>query len=153
MAAAQRGVLAAMLAKALQRVISNTQLGQFGGQCQQLAIGLLLRRMVVRHLRQMRALYSSRRDLLLEELLRRLAGAITPQHSGAGLQFAVTVPAGHEVPWTLAGQAAGLVLRSLSRQFLGPVTQEGWLLGYTALQNQEIRSAVAALERSIDPPG
>ncbi|WP_028456274.1 MocR-like pyridoxine biosynthesis transcription factor PdxR [Chitinilyticum litopenaei] len=102
------------------------------------------------HLRQMRTLYRSRRDLLVEELRRAFGAAVRPVHAGAGLQFAATVPPGCEQPWTAAGRRAGLTLRPLSVLHLDEVRQEGWLLGYAALQNSEIRQAVATLAAALD---
>ncbi|MGN4984047.1 PLP-dependent aminotransferase family protein, partial [Aeromonas dhakensis] len=90
------------------------------------------------HLRQSRLIYQSRRDLLLAELASHCP-ALTPIHGGAGLQCAVRLPPGGEARWTEAANAEGLGLRPLGQFYLGPPTQEGWLLGFASLDNQTLR--------------
>ncbi|MDW5418022.1 PLP-dependent aminotransferase family protein [Iodobacter sp. CM08] len=100
------------------------------------------------HLRQMRTLYRSRRDLLLESL-KPLSDVLSPINTGAGLQFSVCLDAGLEQAWTSAGSAAGLALRPLSAFYLAKPKIEGWLLGYAALSNTQIRSASQTLINSF----
>ena len=100
------------------------------------------------HIRQMRLLYRSRRDLLLE-CLQPLAEHIQPINVNGGLQFAVELTAGKESAWTAAGIAQGLTLRPLSQFYLGESKKEGWLLGYAALSNNEIRIASNTLIKCI----
>ena len=96
------------------------------------------------HIRQMRLLYRSRRDLLVS-CLQPLASQIQPININGGLQFAVEVTAGKESAWTAAGIAQGLALRPLSQFYLGTKKKEGWLLGYASLNNIQISSAVNTL--------
>lgn len=89
------------------------------------------------HLRQSRLVYQSRRDLLLAELASHCP-ALTPIHSGAGLQCAVRLPpaarrAGQRPP---THRGWGCVPSASST---GPPTQEGWLLGFASLDNQTLR--------------
>jgi GntR family transcriptional regulator/MocR family aminotransferase len=96
------------------------------------------------HLRQMRQLYRSRRDLLLE-CLGPFDDVVTPLASETGLQFAMRVPAELEAAVHAQATDAGLVLRRLSTLHLGEVHAPGWLMGFAALENQVIREATARL--------
>ncbi len=100
------------------------------------------------HIRQMRLLYRSRRDLLVE-CLQPLASVIQPVNVNGGLQFAVEVDQNREPQWTAAGQAQGLALRPLSQFYLGEIQKSGWLLGYASLSNMQISSAVDTLRKCI----
>ncbi|MBM5572223.1 MULTISPECIES: MocR-like pyridoxine biosynthesis transcription factor PdxR [Deefgea] len=104
------------------------------------------------HIRQMRLLYRSRRDLLVD-CLQPLASVIRPVNVNGGLQFAVEIEAERESQWTAAGQAQGLALRPLSQFYYDKVEKNGWLLGYAALSNIQISTAVDTLKkclRSVD---
>ncbi|WP_421249082.1 PLP-dependent aminotransferase family protein, partial [Aeromonas sanarellii] len=90
------------------------------------------------HLRQSRLVYQSRRDLLLAELAEHCP-ALTPIHSGAGLQCAVQLPPGGEARWTEIANARGLGLRPLHQFHLAAPEREGWLLGFASLDNQTLR--------------
>ncbi|WP_288841681.1 PLP-dependent aminotransferase family protein [uncultured Deefgea sp.] len=100
------------------------------------------------HIRQMRVLYRSRRDLLLTAL-QPLSGLIQTVNVNGGLQFAVEVDHHREPQWTAAGQAQGLALRSLSQFYLGERKKSGWLLGYASLSNIQINSAVDTLKKCL----
>ncbi len=96
------------------------------------------------HLRLMRQLYRSRRDLLLDLVARKLPWA-TPRNSTGGLQISVTLPPGSEAHLTRQAAALGIATPSLSSLHSQPAMADGWLLGYAALQPAEIEAAVAAL--------
>ncbi len=100
-----------------------------------------------RHLRQMRLLYASRRALLLDRLeAARLDWLrLQPQLSGGGLQLAVHLPPGQEATLTRRAAARGVATPSLSALYMGNTRQDGWLLGFAALQNEDIIDAVARL--------
>ena len=99
------------------------------------------------HLRLMRKLYASRRDLLLTQLAEKLGDRLKPQSHSGGLQLTVTLPGGGEERLTQAALNAGLILPRLSPLYQGAVKQEGWLLGFSALQRAEIINAVDKLAR------
>ncbi|MBQ5947507.1 PLP-dependent aminotransferase family protein [Massilia sp. ST3] len=98
-----------------------------------------------RHLRQMRLLYASRRALLLERLGAAGMDWMTPLPGAGGLQLAVRLPAGSEAALTRQAAARGIATPSLSALYMGERRQDGWLLGFAALQNEEIIGAVEAL--------
>ncbi|WP_373974090.1 PLP-dependent aminotransferase family protein [Chitinibacter sp. SCUT-21] len=104
------------------------------------------------HLRQMRTLYKSRRDLLISELAQHCP-QLLPLHTSAGLQFTVRIPQGKESEWTNAGLARGLALRPLSQFFSQTPSIEGWLMGYASLSNDQIRlqaNTLASIIRSVE---
>ncbi|WP_028448299.1 MocR-like pyridoxine biosynthesis transcription factor PdxR [Chitinibacter tainanensis] len=96
------------------------------------------------HLRQMRLLYQRRRDILLASLAEHCP-ALSVRHHSAGLQCAVYTPPGCEAGWTALGRAQGLPLRPLAQFYAGPPDREGWLMGYAALSNEEIRRQIDTL--------
>lgn len=90
------------------------------------------------HLRQMRTLYKSRRDLLIAQLAEHCP-QLTPVNTSGGLQFAVWCPPSCEAEWTATGIAQGLPMRPLSQFYLGEKAREGFLMGYSSLSNDQIR--------------
>lgn len=90
------------------------------------------------HLRLMRQLYRSRRDLLIEQIEQRLAPWITPMARTGGLQMAVSLKQGDEARLTKLAAQAGLQLPRLSPLYTGDIRQPGWLLGFSALTPGEI---------------
>ena len=93
------------------------------------------------HLRLMRQLYHSRRDLLLAQITQRLSPWLTPMASGGGLQ--VTVKLQQQAPregvrLTALAAQRGLLLPRLSPLYAGPMPQQGWILGFAALTPDEI---------------
>ncbi|WP_380179514.1 PLP-dependent aminotransferase family protein [Kalamiella sp. sgz302252] len=99
------------------------------------------------HLRLMRKLYGSRRELLLTELSARLGDRLEPLSQQHGLQLTARLPDGGEERLTQRALQAGLILPRLSPLYQGTARQEGWLLGFSALEPAEIVSAVARLAR------
>ena len=102
------------------------------------------------HLRLMRQLYRSRRDLLLDLIQRKLPWA-QPLNSSGGLQISVTLPPGSEAHLSRQAAALGIATPSLSGLHSQPIGADGWLLGYAALQPAEIEFAVAALSQLKHP--
>lgn len=93
------------------------------------------------HLRLMRQLYHSRRDLLRTQITQRLSPWLTPMASGGGLQ--VTVKLNQQEPQREARLTAlaaqrGLLLPRLSPLYVGSTPQQGWMLGFAALTPEEI---------------
>jgi len=101
------------------------------------------------HLRLMRQLYASRRDLLCRELEDKLGDRLTLLPHQGGLQLTVELNGGDERRLTQEAAERGLLLPPLSPLYhqQGSGMREGWILGYTALRPAEIRQAVARLAR------
>lgn len=96
------------------------------------------------HLRHMRRLYRSRRDLLLQALSSHCPWAQALACSG-GLQLGVQLPAGSEASLTAQAARLGIATPSLRHLYLRSTAVDGWLLGFAALQPAEIEDAVARL--------
>ncbi|MES2152492.1 MAG: PLP-dependent aminotransferase family protein [Pseudomonadota bacterium] len=101
------------------------------------------------HLRLMRQLYRSRRDILLGALTRHLPWA-QPLPSTGGLQLCVQLPVGSEKRLTRLAAAVGVETPSLSALYQGQEKVDGWRLGFAALQPEQIELGVVALTR-LDP--
>ncbi|KGT91836.1 GntR family transcriptional regulator [Erwinia typographi] len=99
------------------------------------------------HLRLMRKLYASRRDLLLEQLANKLGDRLQPLSHSSGLQLTVALPQGDERRLTQEAQQQGVILPRLSPLYSGQPRQQGWILGFSALQRAEIIQAVEKLAR------
>lgn len=95
------------------------------------------------HLRLMRQLYRSRRDLMLE-CMQRLPWARV-LHSSGGLQLSVALPEGSEAALSRQASAQGIATPSLGHLYAGPAAADGWLLGFAALQPAEILEGMRVL--------
>lgn len=99
------------------------------------------------HLRLMRQLYHSRRDLLLQQLETKLADWLRPQPGPGGLQLTVTLRQGDEAQLTAQAAQLGLTLPRLSPLYADPAAASGWILGFSALQRAEIVAGCDTLAR------
>lgn len=105
------------------------------------------------HLRRMRRLYRSRRDVLVEALQRHTGGAATVHGSSAGIHLALQL---HDRALLDTGIAAaaleqGVVVRALSAHSTG-LRQHGWnglLLGYSQVDEAAIEGHVQSLARLL----
>jgi GntR family transcriptional regulator/MocR family aminotransferase len=97
------------------------------------------------HLRHMRQLYRSRRDLLLETLRQQLPALQPLGGISGGLQLTVQLPPGEETRLTRAAAQAGVATPGLAGMYLSPARRDGWVLGYAALPNAEIVEGVRRL--------
>ncbi|MBT0570905.1 PLP-dependent aminotransferase family protein [Curvibacter sp. CHRR-16] len=96
------------------------------------------------HLRHMRRLYRSRRDLLLQALAQHCPWA-QPLPCNGGLQMVVLLPHGTEQKLTLTAAALGVATPRLGPLYAKPNAVDGWLLGFAALEPAEIERAAALL--------
>lgn len=104
------------------------------------------------HLRLMRQLYRSRRDLLLTLIAQQLSPWITPIVSSGGLQVTVRLQQDEARLSALAAQQ-GLLLPRLSPLYAGPSSQQGWMLGFAALTPDEIVAGCDTLLRLLQREG
>ena len=97
------------------------------------------------HLRKMRALYGARRDALIDAFARH-APAVTLGGHASGMHATIAWDA-READAAMAsrGARAGIRMLPLSRYATGAALVNGLLLGYTALSERRIASAVARL--------
>lgn len=100
------------------------------------------------HLRHMRRLYRSRRDLLLQALAQHCPWA-QPLPCNGGLQLGVLLPRGAEQKMTLAAAALGVATPRLGPLYARPKAVDGWLLGFAALEPAEIEQGVVLLGKVL----
>lgn len=102
------------------------------------------------HVRNMRKLYASRREVILESIGKHLAGIVTALRPKGGLQVPCLLEPGWSEQDTIRqAAAAGVVLPGLSRLYAGEHKQPGWLLGYASLTAYEIESAILCLAKAL----
>ena len=99
------------------------------------------------HLRLMCQLYASRRHLLIDQLNNKLADRLVLFPHQGGLQLTVGLKTGGEKRLTQEAAQNGLLLPRLSPLYQQEPAQEGWLLGFSALQPAEIVQAAGKLSR------
>lgn len=98
------------------------------------------------HLRLMRQLYHSRRDLLQERLTALLPEQLEVLPCRGGLQMTVLLRQGDEATLTAQAAQQQLLLPRLGPCWLSATPQQqGWLLGFSALERAEIISGVNRL--------
>jgi GntR family transcriptional regulator/MocR family aminotransferase len=101
------------------------------------------------HLRRMRRLYRSRRDLLVEALQRHAGDAITVHGSSAGIHLSLQFldPALVDTHVAAAALELGVVARALTTHTTG-LRQHGWnglLLGYSQVDGSDMDAKVKSL--------
>jgi GntR family transcriptional regulator / MocR family aminotransferase len=98
------------------------------------------------HVRQMRALYHERRDVLVGALRSRLGEGLRLGPTEAGMHLVVTHPAIRDDGAIVhAADGAGLSVDRLSRHYLGRRAARGLLLGFTASPPDELKRATRTL--------
>ncbi|MCA1633812.1 MAG: PLP-dependent aminotransferase family protein [Acidobacteria bacterium] len=103
-----------------------------------------------RHVRRMRALYSSRQAVLVEEARRELKDLLEIETSAAGLHLMGWLP--EDMDDRVAARAAeahGVDAQPLSSFCLGRPRRGGLVLGYAAYDAQEIREGVKRLAAAL----
>lgn len=95
------------------------------------------------HIRRMRPLYARRRAALSALIERYLGpGALNAQGSNAGLHLVLRLPDdADDVAVTAAARARGIVVRPLSKYYLGKSVRKGLLLGYACVPEEDIGPA------------
>jgi GntR family transcriptional regulator/MocR family aminotransferase len=103
-----------------------------------------------RHVRRMRRTYAERRQTLLRGLLDGLGESLLPIPSFYGMHVAATAL----VPLDLddiarRAQAKGVMVHTLSRYYLGPETQAGFVFGYGVTDRAEITYGLSVLRQLL----
>jgi len=104
-----------------------------------------------RHIRHMRAVYAERFSVLMEEARRRLAGLLEISNIEAGLQTTGWLCGG--IDGESAANAAAkrdVTLIPLSRYGRGLLNQEGFHLGFAAVDTREIRRGARELAIALE---
>jgi GntR family transcriptional regulator/MocR family aminotransferase len=102
------------------------------------------------HVRRLRGLYRERRDVLVDEVNRTLAGRMRLGPADGGMHV-VGYLADAEDDVRAAARAAeeAVDVHPLARYYLGPPAARGLVLGYGALAPDVIRAGVQALARCL----
>jgi GntR family transcriptional regulator/MocR family aminotransferase len=102
------------------------------------------------HVRRLRGLYRERRDVLVDEVNRTLAGRMRLGPADGGMHV-VGYLADAEDDVRTAARAAeeGVDVHPLARYYVGPPAARGLVLGYGALAPDAIRAGVQALARCL----
>jgi GntR family transcriptional regulator/MocR family aminotransferase len=101
------------------------------------------------HLRRMRRLYRSRRDVLVDALQRHMGDAVTVHGGSAGIHLSLQFRASglHDVDIAAAALVQGIVARALSAHTTG-LREHGWnglLLGYSQVDVADMDAHVRTL--------
>jgi GntR family transcriptional regulator / MocR family aminotransferase len=111
-----------------------------------------------RHLRRMRPIYRSRRDVLLSALARHLP-ELAPAGIAAGLHLVAWLPPDLDETAVIAAAAReGVAVAGVSPYRLSPTRRGGLIFGYSNLNERVIADGVARLARAAShlragPPG
>ncbi len=102
------------------------------------------------HLRLMRKLYGSRRQLLTGQLQQHFSQWLRVIPGEGGMQLSVELLQGDENQLTRQALQSGLILPPVSPLFITSQKMQGWILGYSALQRGEILDACQRLRALFD---
>lgn len=104
-----------------------------------------------RHLRRVRRRNSIRRKALLEAIEKYLGNSVEVTGADAGAHI-VLWPKSPESEETLIRQAAeqSVAVRGISHSFLKPTTKTGLILGYSRMNEVEIREGIRRLGKVLD---
>lgn len=103
-----------------------------------------------RHLRRLRRRNSFRREALLESFTKYLKNRAEVTGAGAGAHVALW-PRGRQSESSLIARAAerGVGIYGIARYFCGEPTRSGFLLGYSRMNEEEIREGIRRLSQIL----
>lgn len=99
-----------------------------------------------RHVRRMRTLYEARQQVLVEECRRQLGGLLQVEKADAGMHLVGWLPEGEDdVELSKKAAQRGLHLSPVSGYYINKPARGGFILGYTAFDEVQIKNAVTIL--------
>lgn len=102
------------------------------------------------HVRRMRLLYAERQATLVEAASRELSGLLDVRPADAGLHLIGWLPEGvDDVAAASLADARDVETIPLSRYYLQPAPRGGLVLGYAALNEEQIREGVSQLAQAL----
>ncbi|HEX8396590.1 MAG TPA: PLP-dependent aminotransferase family protein [Pyrinomonadaceae bacterium] len=104
-----------------------------------------------RHIRRMRRLYEERQEILVSEIEKHLAGKLDVKNSTSGMHVIGWLPDGVDDKH-IAKQAAlsGIKTAALSAHSLTKWQRGGLILGYTAVNEKQIKNGVRQLAKVLE---
>jgi GntR family transcriptional regulator/MocR family aminotransferase len=103
-----------------------------------------------RHVRRMRTLYESRQRALLEECRKQLGGLLEVERADAGMHLVGWLPDGvSDVEMSKKGAERGLKLSPVSGYYQTKPARGGFVLGYTAFDERQIRDGVRVIKELL----
>jgi GntR family transcriptional regulator / MocR family aminotransferase len=103
-----------------------------------------------RHIRRMRTLYESRQRVLVEECRGHLDGLLEIEPADAGMHLVGWLPEGvNDVELSARAAERGLKLSPASEYFANKPARGGFILGYTAFDERQIREGVKTLKEIL----
>ncbi|GJM21066.1 MAG: GntR family transcriptional regulator [Planctomycetota bacterium] len=107
-----------------------------------------------RHVRRMRKLYRQRRDVLVGELDKHLAGLVEVEATDTGVHLVARLPRGiNDRALARAAVEQGLEVEALSSYHMHAPERGGLVLGYGAFTDEQLVSAAERLAAIFDQPG
>lgn len=105
------------------------------------------------HIRRMRLLYARRRARLAGLIAEHIGkAALSDVNDNAGLHLVLSLPAScDDVALAQAANAKGILVRPLSRYYLGDTPTRGLLMGFAAMEEDEMEQAFLRLLSCIAP--
>jgi GntR family transcriptional regulator/MocR family aminotransferase len=104
-----------------------------------------------RHIRRMRRLYDERQEILVSEMKKHLAGKLEVENSTSGMHVIGWLPDGIDDKH-IAKQAAlsGIKAAAVSAHLLTKCQRGGLILGYTAVNEKQIKKGVRQLAKALE---
>lgn len=104
-----------------------------------------------RHIRRMRSLYAERQAALIEAAPGELGGLLEVMRSSSGMELIGWLPEGvDDRDASRSAAARDVEVTPLSTYYAGPPHRGGLLLGYTGVDEQEIRDGVRRLGAALE---
>ena len=103
-----------------------------------------------RHIRRMRRIYEDRQTILITEIKKHLAGFLEVKNSAAGMHLVGWLPEGVSDKLVAEKAAqAGIKTGTVSPHSLTKLSRGGLVLGYTAINAEQIKTGVRQLAQII----
>lgn len=104
-----------------------------------------------RHIRRMRRLYDERQEILVSEIKKHLPGKLEVEKSTSGMHVIGWLPEGVDDK-SIARQAAlsGVQTGAVSAHSLTKLERGGLILGYTAVNEKQIKKGVRQLAKAME---
>lgn len=103
-----------------------------------------------RHVRRMRTLYEARQKILVAECRKQLDGLLEVKKADAGMHLVGWLPVGvDDAEISRKAGERGLKLAAVSEYAAGKLPRGGFILGYTAYDERQIKEAVKILKEVL----